>query len=45
MNQQKLLLEFDKLGMGQSPRGLRNGAYRPDYIVCDDLDTTEMSRK
>ncbi len=26
------------LGMGQSPRGLRKGAQRPDYIVCDDLE-------
>lgn len=26
------------LGMGQSPRGLRLGAQRPDYIVCDDLE-------
>lgn len=37
-------IKFLALGMGQSPRGLRNGAYRPDYIVCDDLDTAEMSR-
>lgn len=29
------------LGMGQSPRGLRVGARRPDYIVCDDLDDRE----
>jgi phage terminase large subunit-like protein len=26
------------LGMGQSPRGLRVGAQRPNYIVCDDLE-------
>jgi len=26
------------LGMGQSPRGLRNKAQRPDYIVADDLE-------
>lgn len=26
------------LGMGQSPRGLRLGARRPDYIACDDLE-------
>jgi phage terminase large subunit-like protein len=26
------------LGMGQSPRGLRLKAQRPDYIVCDDLE-------
>jgi predicted phage terminase large subunit-like protein len=29
------------LGMGQSPRGLRLGAKRPDYIVADDLDDRE----
>ena len=29
------------LGMGQSPRGLRVGSRRPDYIVCDDLDDRE----
>lgn len=37
-------IKFLALGMGQSPRGLRNGAFRPDYIVCDDLDTAELSR-
>lgn len=26
------------LGMGQSPRGLRIAAQRPNYIVCDDLE-------
>ncbi len=26
------------IGMGQSPRGLRNRTKRPDYIVCDDLE-------
>lgn len=26
------------LGMGQSPRGLRMQAQRPDFIVCDDLE-------
>lgn len=29
------------LGMGQSPRGLRLGAKRPDYITGDDLDDRE----
>jgi phage terminase large subunit-like protein len=29
------------LGMGQSPRGLRFQARRPDYIVCDDLEDRE----
>jgi predicted phage terminase large subunit-like protein len=35
---------FVALGMGQSPRGLRRGRHRPDYIVCDDVDTSELSR-
>jgi hypothetical protein len=26
-------------GMGQDPRGIRVGARRPDYIVCDDWET------
>jgi len=30
---------FRSLGFGQDPRGLRNGEHRPDYIVCDDIDT------
>lgn len=30
---------FRALGFGQDPRGLRNGEHRPDYIVCDDIDT------
>lgn len=29
---------FLALGMGQSPRGLRVGTRRPDFIVADDLD-------
>ena len=36
------------LGMGQSPRGLRVIAQRPNYIVCDDLedkDTTKNPRR
>lgn len=33
---------FIALGMGQSPRGARNGANRPDYIVADDLDDDKM---
>ena len=32
------------LGAGQSPRGLRAGAHRPDYIVADDLDHAAQSR-
>lgn len=35
---------FYAIGLGQSPRGLRNGANRPDYIVCDDLDTKERCK-
>ncbi len=29
------------IGMGQEPRGLRVGAFRPDYIVGDDWETKE----
>lgn len=32
-------VRFKALGFGQSPRGLREGAQRPDYIVIDDVDT------
>lgn len=32
-------VRFVSLGFGQSPRGLREGAQRPDYIVVDDVDT------
>jgi predicted phage terminase large subunit-like protein len=32
-------VRFMSLGFGQSPRGLREGARRPDYIVPDDVDT------
>lgn len=32
------------LGMGQSPRGLRLKANRPDYIVCDDLEDKDIVR-
>lgn len=31
-------------GRGQSPRGLRYGESRPDYIVIDDLDDDELCR-
>ena len=30
--------------MGQSPRGLRLKANRPDYIVCDDLEDKDIVR-
>ena len=32
------------LGMGQSPRGLRVFAQRPDYIVCDDLEDKDTAK-
>lgn len=35
---------FFALGRGQSPRGLRYRAHRPDYIVIDDLDDDELCR-
>lgn len=34
-------IHFHALGLGQDPRGLRQEENRPDYIVCDDLDTRE----
>lgn len=30
------------LGRGQSPRGLRNGHYRPNFAVVDDIDDNEI---
>jgi len=35
---------FFALGMGQSPRGLRNGPDRPDFILLDDVDTDQVVR-
>ena len=35
---------FTAIGRGQSPRGLRDRQFRPDYIICDDLDDDELSR-
>lgn len=32
-------VRFVALGFGQSPRGLREGAQRPDYIAIDDVDS------
>lgn len=32
---------FRALGAGQSPRGSRNGAARPDTLLIDDFDTDE----
>lgn len=30
---------FISIGFGQDPRGSREGAERPDYIACDDVDS------
>ncbi len=35
---------FRAIGAGQSPRGTRNEAIRPDVILFDDLDTDEDCR-
>lgn len=35
---------FRALGEGQSPRGTRNDAFRPDGILIDDFDTDEKCR-
>lgn len=35
---------FRSLGAGQSPRGTRNEAVRPDFILIDDIDTDEECR-
>lgn len=35
---------FRSLGAGQSPRGTRNEAKRPDFILVDDIDTDEECR-
>lgn len=32
------------MGAGQSPRGTRNEAIRPDVILIDDIDTDEECR-
>ena len=37
-------VKFLAIGRGQSPRGLRDRASRPDYIVIDDLDDDELVR-
>lgn len=31
-------VKFHAIGFGGNPRGAREGAERPDYIVCDDVD-------
>ena len=35
---------FRAVGAGQSPRGTRNEAYRPDTFLIDDFDTDEECR-
>lgn len=37
-------VSFMALGAGQSPRGNRNEALRPDFILVDDIDTDEETR-
>src|SRR5690606_30958260 len=37
-------VSFRALGAGQSPRGTRNDANRPDLILIDDIDTDEECR-
>ena len=37
-------LSFRSIGAGQSPRGTRNEAARPDVIRIDDIDTDERCR-
>ncbi len=34
-------VKFTAMSIGQSPRGLREGNQRPDYIAIDDVDTKE----
>jgi len=40
----KVGCSFRALGAGQSPRGTRNEAIRPDFILVDDIDTDEETR-
>src|SRR5690606_25935462 len=40
----KFGFSFRALGAGQSPRGTRNDAARPDAIIIDDFDTDEKCR-
>lgn len=37
-------VSFRALGAGQSPRGTRNEASRPDFVIVDDIDTDEKCR-
>jgi len=36
--------KFTCAGKGQSIRGLKNGRYRPDFVIVDDIDTDKHSR-
>lgn len=40
----KLNNSFRAIGKGQSPRGTKNDAVRPDIILLDDIDTDEECR-
>lgn len=35
---------FRAIGAGESPRGTRNEAFRPDFVIFDDIDTDEECR-
>lgn len=35
---------FRAIGAGQSPRGKREEAFRPDFLLIDDIDTDEETR-
>jgi predicted phage terminase large subunit-like protein len=37
-------IAFYCIGAGESPRGTKNGANRPDYIFVDDIDTREIAK-
>lgn len=37
-------VRFSCMGLGQDPRGLREGENRPDYIVPDDIDNKKKCR-
>ncbi|MEQ8685455.1 MAG: hypothetical protein RIE86_09185 [Imperialibacter sp.] len=37
-------IRFMCIGLEQSPRGARDGAERPDYIACSDVDTKERCK-
>lgn len=37
-------VSFRAIGAGQSPRGTRNEAARPDFVCVDDIDTDEACR-